>query len=625
MPEQLERERTAMMKRERNSTKALYTALVAFLLMGLLSVPGSAPGATLAQPEVPEIGPVEALALDAAGNGWAWAGPPPQILLNNYLLRIENGSSRVAFSSENNPNILPAGTRLTKIVLSERGDTGWAIGTTLRTPTADIHQRVIMRLSAGRWSVYDTNIPTSTILYDITIAPDDTDGWMTGYDNRVDVYRLFRLRNGSWQGVSLPASGGALERVALSPDGRQGVAVGPRNRANDIFAPHAMYRLVSGRWEVVAGELYNENYIPVSITADNAGNGWVVNQFQHELYASRVITSPIRSDAVMRSFLYRLPRTGAPSAVDLQLMSSPAYPDAEFYFNSVSVDANGRGWAAGSFFAGIDNSNPPESINLFVPVLFRLQGETAQRIDPGVVDYGRAHNQKPLALHVARNGAHTWVGAHDGIGFGYLQEIREVWLHQRPPITNPLPGTGVCFAAVPHCLRGVFATYWQTKGGLDLFGYPITPEVRETIGGKEYVVQYTQRARFEYHPENPAPNNVLLGLLGNTLAEPRLNEDPFTPKPPGIVPSAEWFQQTQHNVRPPFIDYWRSNGGLPVFGLPRSEAFEERNEADGKTYLVQYFERNRLEYHPEQTDPKFQMLLGLLGTEQFRKTYGYTP
>ena len=31
------------------------------------------------------------------------------------------------------------------------------------------------------------------------------------------------------------------------------------------------------------------------------------------------------------------------------------------------------------------------------------------------------------------------------------------------------------------------------------------------------MVQYFERARYEYHPENNAPHDVLLGLLGNRL------------------------------------------------------------------------------------------------------------
>ena len=67
------------------------------------------------------------------------------------------------------------------------------------------------------------------------------------------------------------------------------------------------------------------------------------------------------------------------------------------------------------------------------------------------------------------------------------------------------------------------------------------------------------------------------------------------------------------------------NDCIAVFGLPRSEAFEEVNQADNKRYLVQYFERNRIEHHPENAGTKYEFLLGLLGVEQFKATFGYTP
>jgi hypothetical protein len=35
--------------------------------------------------------------------------------------------------------------------------------------------------------------------------------------------------------------------------------------------------------------------------------------------------------------------------------------------------------------------------------------------------------------------------------------------------------------------------------------------------GMHYTVHYVERARYEDHPENHAPYNVLLGLLGNRL------------------------------------------------------------------------------------------------------------
>ena len=65
--------------------------------------------------------------------------------------------------------------------------------------------------------------------------------------------------------------------------------------------------------------------------------------------------------------------------------------------------------------------------------------------------------------------------------------------------------------------------------------------------------------------------------------------------------------------------YWQQHGGLPVYGYPISEAFQEVSPNDGKTYLVQYFERQRFEYHPENKGTRFEVLLGRLGAEQVKR------
>src|SRR3954447_20554967 len=46
-----------------------------------------------------------------------------------------------------------------------------------------------------------------------------------------------------------------------------------------------------------------------------------------------------------------------------------------------------------------------------------------------------------------------------------------------------------------------------------------------------------------------------------------------------------------------FLEFWQQNGGLPVFGYPITAATQQTT-AEG-TFLTQYFERNRFEYHPE--------------------------
>jgi heat shock protein HslJ len=57
----------------------------------------------------------------------------------------------------------------------------------------------------------------------------------------------------------------------------------------------------------------------------------------------------------------------------------------------------------------------------------------------------------------------------------------------------------------------------QFEESLALFGLPVSEARTETIEGREYTVQWFERARFELHPENQPPFNVLFGRLGAEL------------------------------------------------------------------------------------------------------------
>ncbi len=75
-----------------------------------------------------------------------------------------------------------------------------------------------------------------------------------------------------------------------------------------------------------------------------------------------------------------------------------------------------------------------------------------------------------------------------------------------------------------HSLGGAFESFWQRRGGLAAFGYPVSEEFTEVnpIDGMPYLVQYFERARFELHPENAAtPYEVMLGQLGRQFLEQR--------------------------------------------------------------------------------------------------------
>lgn len=176
------------------------------------------------------------------------------------------------------------------------------------------------------------------------------------------------------------------------------------------------------------------------------------------------------------------------------------------------------------------------------------------------------------------------------------------------------------FAPTGHYMTGSFKTYWEQNGGLEQFGYPLTEAFRELspVDGKVYITQYYERAIFEYHPEFARTNyQVLLRLVGNLETTGRT----FAPTTDLSSNSTRYyFPQTRHSLSGVFKRYWDSRGGLAVYGYPISEPFQELNPADNKTYTVQYFERARLEHHPELANTKYEVLLGLLGWQQFRKT-----
>lgn len=160
------------------------------------------------------------------------------------------------------------------------------------------------------------------------------------------------------------------------------------------------------------------------------------------------------------------------------------------------------------------------------------------------------------------------------------------------------------FNQTGHYVCGEFRDFFEIRGGVEIFGYPLTEAfIDPTHNGLR--VQYFQRARMEWHPYNPAAYRVQLGLLVDELGYS------YPPAIPAQIPSSNsalhhYFPETRHVVSYAFLNYFREKGGLDIFGYPRSEFMYE----DG--YLVQYFQRARMEWHPERTAGS-QMSLANLG------------
>lgn len=140
------------------------------------------------------------------------------------------------------------------------------------------------------------------------------------------------------------------------------------------------------------------------------------------------------------------------------------------------------------------------------------------------------------------------------------------------------------FAQTGQSVQGAFLAFFDKQGGLGVFGYPLTGEIVEAGG----VVQYFQRARFEWHPQNPDPYKVQLTLLGEWLHGPAAKAATPIKAGPGHV--VRYFPETGHNVSNAFLRFWQNNGGLTNFGYPLTEAFMK----DGVAY--QWFQRARFEF-----------------------------
>jgi|GEM_PF-1288470 len=189
-------------------------------------------------------------------------------------------------------------------------------------------------------------------------------------------------------------------------------------------------------------------------------------------------------------------------------------------------------------------------------------------------------------------------------------------------VSLPAHAAPRCFPETNQCLDGPIRTYWETNGGLPVFGFPVSGEGLEANRdtGQSYQTQWMERNRFEVHPEHQAPYTVLLGRLGDDRLRQLGIEWQTLPKADPSAP--HYFAVSGHAIaHPPFWGYWSTRGlelgdrgvsereSLALFGLPISEPRMETNSS-GDTVLTQWYERARFEDHGAKG-----VLLGLLGNE----------
>jgi hypothetical protein len=178
-----------------------------------------------------------------------------------------------------------------------------------------------------------------------------------------------------------------------------------------------------------------------------------------------------------------------------------------------------------------------------------------------------------------------------------------------PPHATPADGVRVAPRGAPthHTLTGRFLAFWRRYGGVDTFGYPETEPYVE----RGHRVQYMERF-------------VLEDVHGSVRTMP-VNEVLVVQRQYGRlagVPGggAVFFARTGHTLAERFLSYWRTHNGSQLLGMPISEPFREGNgDGSGRRYLVQWFEKGRLEYHPELAGTHYEVELGLVGLQALRQ------
>lgn len=449
------------------------------------------------------------------------------------------------------------GATLTTIQMFGSGGEGWAAGS-LPSNGADMRETVLLHYQDGRWQ-RDTSAPNAGAIEALHFV--DGAGWAVG-----DT--IWRYNAGRWsQEVTPPAcdSGCAwsLSGVrAINAD--EAWAVGMRIGICAVCAPqyYAVHRS-AGQWQVAL-----------------SGFG--------------VVNEP--------------PRT-VPAVVHQEWTNLTA----------VSFTADGQGVAVGN-----RGAPPADPFSRQLIVRYR-NGQWIYEPTPAANGglFGISMLDAEHGLAVGTDGLIL------SLGFGPQSAPTPDGF---TPISDPkLPGV-TYFEVVGHSLRGEFKSYWERNGGLPVFGFPLSEQINERNAdlGADFITQYFERERFEAHPENAAPYNVLLGRLGAELLQRQnrdwRDEDTASASVPGGTCQTFAVDTERRDVCGLFLRYWQAHGlefdgqagtseaeSLALLGLPLTAMRAETNP-DGQAVVTQWFERGRMEYHPN-NPTEYQVLLGRLGSE----------
>jgi hypothetical protein len=165
---------------------------------------------------------------------------------------------------------------------------------------------------------------------------------------------------------------------------------------------------------------------------------------------------------------------------------------------------------------------------------------------------------------------------------------------------------GEYFPETGHWVTNEFLIKYHSVPNPDeLFGNPITEAILDELTG--WIVQYFEKVRFEFRPEEIPDLRVKISPIGSFLYQ-KGQTLPGTFNPSTCRFFAE--EGAGHYVCYDFLEFFEANGGVPQFGYPISN-FEVR-----ENIIVQYFQLACLEWHPE-NPPGHWVTVSTLGTRYF--------
>ncbi|WP_322798592.1 carboxypeptidase-like regulatory domain-containing protein [Thermoflexus sp.] len=164
------------------------------------------------------------------------------------------------------------------------------------------------------------------------------------------------------------------------------------------------------------------------------------------------------------------------------------------------------------------------------------------------------------------------------------------------------------FPETGQTVREPFLSFFEAHGGLNFFGYPITPAIPEP----PYQIQCFQNACLRWDPLAPSDQAVQPLPVAEAMG---LGSPPIPPQQiPMGRPFRRYIPETGHTVSGMFLAFWLRHGGAKLIGNPITEPYVENGRP------VQVFQRMKLIWDPTEQAVR-PMGLG----ESYARTRGLNP